>query len=444
MIHFDQQTIDVQGTERVFKKVVHPGQKTRNFVDRNGVPVQMPTAANIVRNGTYVLSPRGVPTRKSTHCYSGQLTGPAKVNDWITSTEIPEIRSYSSMNSYGPSSAASLRHYTQVTPFPKKKTFGTGQQRSMKPTKSASNERFSSGTPSEKHNRESERWNPNLQSSRLEKEWSAVSQSRALKRSSEIVAHRVDRMYFMTGNKIPIHNRYHVADEELKRLKELSQTRTSSKQLRFSNRHRGDMYIPDPDRPKTISQVGDVSEVESDVSKMPAKSKSDKQLQAKKTGVEKRAALTPDSPKYVTKGPIQGWASEDSNVRKEEPSVQSEMIHTKSFHNDRANVEQQNLEVTSVNESNSSHSQDTNINRTGQDDSIIKTELKNDSDIVDQNGLKSEVTTDLDEGNVEQNSDTNREELGEVSIDNTFNNGLDTRETIDIVEAPEAAQTTDN
>ncbi|KAL3858902.1 hypothetical protein ACJMK2_009151, partial [Sinanodonta woodiana] len=92
---------NVQGTEWVFKKVVHPGQKTKNFVDRNGVPVQMPTAANIIRNGAYVLSPRGVPTRRSNHCYSGQLIGPAKVNDWITSTEIPEIRSYSSTNSYG-------------------------------------------------------------------------------------------------------------------------------------------------------------------------------------------------------------------------------------------------------------------------------------------------------------------------------------------------------
>ncbi|KAL3858903.1 hypothetical protein ACJMK2_009152, partial [Sinanodonta woodiana] len=340
-----------------------------------------------------------------------------------------------------PSSAASVRHYTQVMLSSKKQAFGSGQQRSTKPSKSASNERFSSGTPSEKHNRESERFNPNLQSSRLEKEWSAVSQSRALKRSSEIVGHRVDRMYFMTGNKIPIHNRYHVADEEVNRLKELSQARTSSKQLRFSHRHRGDMYIADPDRPKTLSQVGDVSEAETDVSKMPAKSKSDKQLQAKKTGDEKHGSLTPDSQKYVTKGPIQGWASEDSDAKKEEPSVQSEMIHTKSFHNGRAGVEQQNLEVVSVNESNSS--QETNINRTGQDDSIIKNDQNNDRDIVDQLGFKSEAITDLDEGNVEQNSDTNKEELGEITIENTFNNDLDTRETTDIVDDPEAAQTTD-
>jgi len=67
---------DPQGTERVFKKCVNTSQNALRLVDKDGVPLRLPNTATFNRlHSTYVLSPRGVPTRKSStnHAYSGQL-----------------------------------------------------------------------------------------------------------------------------------------------------------------------------------------------------------------------------------------------------------------------------------------------------------------------------------------------------------------------------------
>lgn len=65
---------DMHGTERVFKKVVYTGQNALRLVDKDGIPMRMPNTATLSRlRSSYVLSPRGVPTRKSNHSYSGQL-----------------------------------------------------------------------------------------------------------------------------------------------------------------------------------------------------------------------------------------------------------------------------------------------------------------------------------------------------------------------------------
>lgn len=45
----------------------------------------------------------------------------------------------------------------------------------------------------------------------------------------QIVTHRVDRMYFMTGNSINLKPKYHVDEEELHRLREISKSRQSSR-----------------------------------------------------------------------------------------------------------------------------------------------------------------------------------------------------------------------
>jgi hypothetical protein len=76
--------LDVQGTEHVFKKVVHSGQNAIRFVDRDGVPMRVPNTAGLSRlHSTYTLSPRGVPIRKSNHSYSGQLTQ-AKMQNMVS------------------------------------------------------------------------------------------------------------------------------------------------------------------------------------------------------------------------------------------------------------------------------------------------------------------------------------------------------------------------
>lgn len=249
MIRFDQRSFDVQGTERVFKKIVQPGQNSLRLVDKDGIPLRGPNTQALSRlHSTYVLSPRGVPTRKSTHAYSGQLTQ-SKMQSLVNSLETSsqEMASYTSMHSYGNglSSAGSSRHYIPANLTPKKRAFGSGPPQSMKSgtAKSASSRqtsRYLTSAPSREGMEEidKEQSNDSPQGKRLEKEWSALSQCRALKRSSEIVSHRVDRMYFMTGNKLQLQSKYHVEEDELKNLRELSQARAVSRASREEMRER--------------------------------------------------------------------------------------------------------------------------------------------------------------------------------------------------------------
>lgn len=77
--------LDVQDTERVFKKVVYPGLETLKVVDRNGVPqVNYPgVPVNSFRSKSFILSPRGVPMKTTNHVYSGCQAHPAKVSDLV-------------------------------------------------------------------------------------------------------------------------------------------------------------------------------------------------------------------------------------------------------------------------------------------------------------------------------------------------------------------------
>ncbi|XP_060568176.1 uncharacterized protein LOC132726818 isoform X1 [Ruditapes philippinarum] len=239
MIRLDRRSVDVQGTERVFKKVVHSGQNAIRFVDRDGVPMRVPNTAGLSRlHSTYTLSPRGVPIRKSNHSYSGQLTQ-AKMQNMVNSLETSsqEMTSYTSMRSYGNrlSSAGSSRHYLSTANSQKRRSFGP--PRSVKSmAKSASSQRSqrmaTAPAPDLSVEPELENTNESPQGKRLEKEWSALSQCRALKRSSEIVSHRVDRMYFMSGNKLKLQSKYHVEDGELQHLREMQVARASSRASR--------------------------------------------------------------------------------------------------------------------------------------------------------------------------------------------------------------------
>lgn len=82
-IHSEFLMVDVRATERVFKKVVYPGLETLRVVDRNGIPLTYP-AYNSVHSKSFVLSPRGVPMRKSNHVYSGSHSHPAKLTDLVS------------------------------------------------------------------------------------------------------------------------------------------------------------------------------------------------------------------------------------------------------------------------------------------------------------------------------------------------------------------------
>lgn len=61
---------DFQATERIFRKVIHPGLDSLRLVDKNGIPINAPL--NSMKQKMFILSPRGVPTRVTNHAYSGQ------------------------------------------------------------------------------------------------------------------------------------------------------------------------------------------------------------------------------------------------------------------------------------------------------------------------------------------------------------------------------------
>ncbi|KAK7497649.1 hypothetical protein BaRGS_00011044, partial [Batillaria attramentaria] len=62
------------------------------------------------------------------------------------------------------------------------------------------------------------------QPQRLHEEWSSVEQCRAMKRASEMVQHRLDPMYLLSGSNVPLQERYQVNDTELERLREMTET----------------------------------------------------------------------------------------------------------------------------------------------------------------------------------------------------------------------------
>ncbi|XP_052231137.1 uncharacterized protein LOC127844731 isoform X1 [Dreissena polymorpha] len=239
MIRFEQRNFDLQGTEKVFKKVVHSGQNAIRLVDKDGVPLRTPNNLTFSRlHSTYTLTPRGVPTRKSNHAYSGQ-PAQAKMQTLVNSldTSSQEMDSYNALNGYGKrlNSAGSSRQYQSTAGSSKKKA--NDPSRSVKSfDKSATRERtrllVSAPSAEQMIDPNGEKSNESPQGKRLEKEWSALSQCRALKRSSEIVSHRVDRMYFMTGNKLRLQAKYQVDDGDIQQLRELQHARDSARSTR--------------------------------------------------------------------------------------------------------------------------------------------------------------------------------------------------------------------
>ncbi|XP_063416764.1 aspartic and glutamic acid-rich protein-like isoform X1 [Mytilus trossulus] len=219
-----QRNSDVRATERVFKKVVYPGLETLRVVDRNGIPLNYP-AYNSVHSKSFVLSPRGVPMRKSNHVYSGSHSHPAKLTDLVDNTSSPD-------NYYGPektfltqgSYSAKLPRNRNESPLQHKQRANTSQSMAPKHTsKSISSDHYLTGEPNERRILQAANnnyFNLSNQGLRLQREWTSLSNTRSMRRASEIVNHRVDRMYFMNGNSIKLKPKYDVDEEELNRMKE--------------------------------------------------------------------------------------------------------------------------------------------------------------------------------------------------------------------------------
>ncbi|KAK3799544.1 hypothetical protein RRG08_019345 [Elysia crispata] len=69
------------------------------------------------------------------------------------------------------------------------------------------------------------KWNLSEQGIRLQRQLSSLSSCRSIKRASEIVSHRLDPMYLMSGSKVALQNRYGIDEQDMRRLHEMTQIR---------------------------------------------------------------------------------------------------------------------------------------------------------------------------------------------------------------------------
>ncbi|CAL1538644.1 unnamed protein product [Lymnaea stagnalis] len=66
------------------------------------------------------------------------------------------------------------------------------------------------------------KWNSSDQGLRFQRELTYVNTSRYVKKATELVSHRVDVMYVMSGSKIGLQNKYSINDGEMKRLHDMT------------------------------------------------------------------------------------------------------------------------------------------------------------------------------------------------------------------------------
>ncbi|XP_072169443.1 uncharacterized protein [Diadema setosum] len=97
---------------------------------------------------------------------------------------------------------------------------------------------------------------------RFEDEQSNLHISRTLKRKSEILSHRVDRMYYLCGSNLPARGKYQVDEAELEKLREYSRMRNANRvnsgrsSVRSGRSHAVSSYLSEFDEPGVIAPCG--------------------------------------------------------------------------------------------------------------------------------------------------------------------------------------------
>ncbi|XP_060063134.1 uncharacterized protein LOC132543636 [Ylistrum balloti] len=323
---------DVQAAERIFRKVVHPGLDSMRIVDRNGMSITSAPSGytNYLRNKAFTLSPRGVPTRISNHVYSGQHTHIARYGSSVPGSDSPEM--YVMQASTGVKSAKVNRPYTHSSILPSRKRAMSNTSkatRSMQTSRSTSSRNTT--MPGEKRHMKSahsEHWNKSEQGQRLNREWSSVSDSRALKRSSEIVSHRVDRMYFMNGSNIRLQPKYHVDEEELMHLREVSKSRQSTQHPRKIIRpsvNFEDNYLESVRNSSPSQSNEDVHPLSNPPGSSPVMSSTPRPMSSCQMCNHSQSKPVPKSVSEESGIQDDDWQEEDIEVANGEPEVCSEM-----------------------------------------------------------------------------------------------------------------------
>ncbi|XP_071088355.1 uncharacterized protein [Haliotis cracherodii] len=215
MAHYARKDSDLQATEKIFHKIMSTGR----FPDkarRSSVPLR--SSPNRKSH---------TPSRKSE--VGGKSTPGATLLQMNLNIADPNEamlkRTHDGVNR---DSSPACRVHTGQSYASKKRAVANGSTPTKSPGLLSRGDKHLSGVPVEKKILEidsQDRWNTSYQALRLEKEWIELHDRRSMKRNSEILRHRVDKMYMMSGSGIKLKPKYEISEDEFQQLKDLSEAR---------------------------------------------------------------------------------------------------------------------------------------------------------------------------------------------------------------------------
>ncbi|CAH1779893.1 unnamed protein product [Owenia fusiformis] len=229
--------MDIHGTELVYKKVINPGLDNINHANKLGIRLKstnalrspMPIHANRSNQLRDKLSPRKILPQNADSASQSYVT-----NDYIRDvivpiSPVPNTDDGNVHRSITPLSFASSSRMKKVPlPLVSGKVPTPNSARNLKTMSLCSERQYLNSVPSERMSSQhydeddAENWNKSDQALRFSGEQKLKNRSLTLKRVSEIKPHRVDRMYYMSGNQLPIKSRYDIDEQELLRLRSMT------------------------------------------------------------------------------------------------------------------------------------------------------------------------------------------------------------------------------
>ncbi|XP_067652158.1 dentin matrix acidic phosphoprotein 1-like isoform X3 [Haliotis asinina] len=221
MAHYALKDTDLHATEKIFRKIMSTGRETGRFSDKAG-------RSSVPLRGSPIRKFQS-PSRKSE--VGGKSTpGATQLQMNLNIGDPNEAvlkRTHDGVNTYRNSSPVSTAH-TGQSYASKKRAVANSSTPTKSPRVLSKGDKHLTGVRVEKKILDldnQDRWNTSYQALRLEKEWTELHNRRSMKRNSEILRHRVDKMYMMSGSGIKLRPKYEINDDELQQLKDLSEAR---------------------------------------------------------------------------------------------------------------------------------------------------------------------------------------------------------------------------
>ncbi|XP_048253641.1 uncharacterized protein LOC124133922 isoform X4 [Haliotis rufescens] len=219
MAHYARKDSDLQATEKILRKIMSTGRDTGRFSDKAG------RSSFPMRSSPHRKS--HPPSRKSE--VGGKSTPGATLLQMNLNTADPNEamlkRTHDGVNR---DSSPACTVHTGQSYASKKRAVANGSTPTKSPGLLSRGDKHLTGVLVEKKILDldsQDRWNTSYQALRLEKEWIELHDRRSMKRNSEILRHRVDKMYMMSGSGIKLKAKYEISENELQQLKDLSEAR---------------------------------------------------------------------------------------------------------------------------------------------------------------------------------------------------------------------------